>query len=130
MNQDLVPRQFEDFMTVYGFSNHGDFPKHIPGVSLIPDMTDLPEEVGTCHPLGMVGSSDHSTVLTTIKASIEHNEATARVNWLLSQGEWNRLKEKLDSIVGTELHDYVNTQVNSSTNLFLSIQNEYVPSQT
>ncbi|KAG0713524.1 hypothetical protein GWK47_016052 [Chionoecetes opilio] len=82
MNQHLVARQFENLLTEYGLNNHVNFPTHISGSSLDPVITDLPEEVITCLPLGMVGSSDHSAVLTTISTTVVRDEATARVNWL------------------------------------------------
>ncbi|KAG0719788.1 hypothetical protein GWK47_049766 [Chionoecetes opilio] len=102
MNQRLVARQFENLLTEYGLNNHVNFPTHISGSSLDPFITDLPEEVITCLPLGMVGSSDHSAVLTTISTTVVRDEATARVNWLWSRGDWDSLKENLDSIVWTE----------------------------
>ncbi|KAG0729688.1 hypothetical protein GWK47_029826 [Chionoecetes opilio] len=103
MNKHLVARQFENLLTEYGLNNHVNFPTHISGSSLDPVITDLPEEVITCLPLGMVGSSDHSAVLTTISSTVVRDEATARVNWLWSRGDWDSLKENLDSIVWTEL---------------------------
>ncbi|KAG0724945.1 hypothetical protein GWK47_039548 [Chionoecetes opilio] len=91
MNQHLVTRQFEDLLIEYGLNNPINFPTHISGSSLDPVITDLPEEVITCLPLGMFGSSDHSAVLTTISTTVVRNEATARVNWLWFRGDWDSL---------------------------------------
>ncbi|KAK3872494.1 hypothetical protein Pcinc_022431 [Petrolisthes cinctipes] len=78
MNQHLVARDFEELLTMYGLSNHATFPTHTSGSSLDPVITDLPDGIISCRPLGMVGSSDHSAVLTTINTTADNDEATAR----------------------------------------------------
>ncbi|KAK3894628.1 hypothetical protein Pcinc_001606 [Petrolisthes cinctipes] len=103
MNQHLVARDFEELLTMYGLSNHVTFPTHTSGSSLDPVTTDLPDGIITCRPLGMVGSSDHSAVLTTINTAADNDEATTRVNWLWSRGDWDGLRNKLDSTEWTEL---------------------------
>ncbi|KAK3872863.1 hypothetical protein Pcinc_022118 [Petrolisthes cinctipes] len=79
MNQHLVARDFEELLTMYGLSNHATFPTHTSGSSLDPVITDLPDGIISCRPLGMVGSSDHLAVLTTINTTADNDEATARV---------------------------------------------------
>ena len=131
MNQHLVARNFEDFLNVYGLTNHVTFPTHISGSSLDPVITDIPDSIITCHPLGMVGSSDHSAILTTINTAADNNEASARVNWLWSRGDWDRLREELDCTAWMDLlHGDINTQVEAFTNLLLQLQDKYIPSQT
>ncbi|KAK3867727.1 hypothetical protein Pcinc_026836 [Petrolisthes cinctipes] len=103
MNQHLVARDSEELLTMYGLSNHVTFPTHTSGSSLDPVITDLPDGIITCHPLGMVGSSDHSAILTTINTTADNDEATARVNWLWSRGDWDGLRNELDSTEWTEL---------------------------
>ncbi|KAK3852132.1 hypothetical protein Pcinc_041267, partial [Petrolisthes cinctipes] len=85
LNQHLVERSFQELLTDYGLTNYVDFPTHISGSSLDPVITDLPEGVITCRPLGMVGSSDHTVVFTTITTSVERDKPVDRINWL-----WNR----------------------------------------
>ena len=78
-------------LTVFGLTNHVDFPTHISGSSLDPVITDLPSSMVTCRPLTTIGSSDHSAVLTKIKLAIDSDEGASRTNWLFAQGElgWN-----------------------------------------
>ena len=53
------------------------------------------------------------------------------MNWLWSRGDWDSLRASLDSIVWTEiLHGDSNTQVENLTKLLLSLQQEYIPSQS
>ena len=130
MNQHLVARQFASLLNVFGLNNHVNFPTHTSGSSLDPVITDLPEEAVTCHPLGMVGSSDHSAVLTSINIIVDYDEATTRTNWLWSRGDWEGLKDELDSIVWAELlHGDIDTQVETFTNILHDLQSQYIPSQ-
>lgn len=62
MNQNLVMRSFEELLTVFGLTNHVDFPTHDMGSSLDPVITDLPDSLVCCRPLGNVGSSDHQAI--------------------------------------------------------------------
>ncbi|KAG0725961.1 hypothetical protein GWK47_004492 [Chionoecetes opilio] len=78
----LVARAFEELLTVYGLTNHVTFPTHISGSSLDPVISDLPEGVITCRPLGAVGSSDHLAVLSTIHVAGLRDVPKKRTNWL------------------------------------------------
>lgn len=69
LNQHLVARVFDDLLTVHGLTNHVTFPTHNSGSFLDPVISDLPEGIVTCRPLGAVGFSDHLAVLSTIQVA-------------------------------------------------------------
>ena len=73
-------------LTVFGLTNHVDFPTHIHGSSLDPVITDLPESLVACRPLGAVGSSDHFAILTTVKVAADRDDAVTRNKLALGQG--------------------------------------------
>lgn len=98
LNQHLVERAFQDLLTDYSLTNYVDFPTHISGSSLDPFITDLPEGVITCRPLGTVGSLDHSAVLITITTSVERDKPVDCINWLWNRSDWEGLKRELQSI--------------------------------
>lgn len=66
MNHHLVARPFEKLLTVFGLTNHVDFPTHKLGSSLDPVISVLPDSVVICRPLGTLWSSDHLAVLNVI----------------------------------------------------------------
>ena len=131
LNQHLVQRQFDELLTVFGLTNHVDFPTHISGSSLDPVITDLPNSMVTCRPLATVGSSDHLAVLTKIKLAIDRDEGVTRTNWLWDKGDWEAIKIALDNTVWSDvLVGDVNTQVQNLSDILLSCQGRFVPSQT
>ena len=131
LNQHLVARAFDDLLTDFGLTNHVDFPTHISGSSLDPVITDLPEGLVTCRPLGTPGSSDHVAILTTVKVRLDRDEPTTRTNWLWRRADWEALRAELsqtnweDRLTGT-----LNEQVEAFTSHLLSLQSKYVPCQT
>ena len=88
MNQNLVMRSFEELLTIFGLTNHVNFPTHISGSSLDPVITDLPSSIVCCRPLGYVGSSDHQAVYTSINVEQANDDAVTRTTWLWKQGNW------------------------------------------
>ena len=69
MNQNIIMRSFDNFLNVFGLSNHVTFATHLSGSSLDPVITDLPDSMVSCQPLGYVGSSDHQVVFTKLNTS-------------------------------------------------------------
>ncbi|KAG0717932.1 hypothetical protein GWK47_053432 [Chionoecetes opilio] len=131
LNQYLVQRQFDELLTVFGLTNHVDFPTHISGSSLDPVITDLPCSIVTCRPLATVGSSDHLAVLTKIKLAIDRDEAVTRTNWLWDKGDWDAMKATLNKIVWSDvLTGDVDTQVKNFTEILISHQRRFMPCQT
>ena len=98
MNQHLVAKQFNDLLKMYTLSNHVTFPTQVSGSSLDPILMDLPDEVDLCQPLGTIGSSDHSAVLTTINIIGDDNEAitVAVVSQRLEQLKRNTRLHQVD----------------------------------
>ncbi|KAG0716722.1 hypothetical protein GWK47_009008 [Chionoecetes opilio] len=131
MNQHLVARSFDDFLTVYGLTNQVDFPTHISGSSHDPVISDLPDSVVTCSPLGAVGSSDHMAILNTIQVAAQRDAPITRTNWLWGRADWDGLCDALQqtpwSII---LVNDVDTQVHTFTRTLLELQKKYVPNQT
>lgn len=130
LNQYLVARSFEELLTVYSLTNHVTFPTHISGSSLDPVISDLPEGVVTCRPLGTVGSSDHLAVLTTVQVAALRDVPMKRTNWLWGKAE-DGFREALritpwHNILAGDADD----QVNGLTNTILSLQELYVPNHT
>ncbi|KAG0715309.1 hypothetical protein GWK47_012230 [Chionoecetes opilio] len=112
MNQHLVARSFDDFLTVYGLTNQVDFPTHISGSSLDPVISDLPDSVVTCSPLGAVGSSDHMAILSTIQVAAQRDAPITRTNWLWGRADWDGLCDALQQTPwSTILVNDVDTQV-------------------
>ncbi|KAG0712665.1 hypothetical protein GWK47_017958 [Chionoecetes opilio] len=131
MNQHLVARSFDDFLTVYGLTNQVDFPTHISGSSLDPVISDLPDSVVTCSPLGAVGSSDHMAILSTIQVAAQRDAPITRTNWLWGRADWDGLCDELQQTPwSTILVNDVDTQVHTFTRTLLELQKKYVPSQT
>ncbi|KAK3848864.1 hypothetical protein Pcinc_044363, partial [Petrolisthes cinctipes] len=95
INQHLVARSFEELLTVYSLTNHVKFPTHISGSSLDPVISDLPEGVVTCHPLGTVGFSDHLAVLTTVHVAALRDAPMKRTKWLWGKADWDGFQEAL-----------------------------------
>lgn len=131
MNQHLVARSFDEMLTVFGLSNHVDFPTHISGSSLDPVISDLPDGVISCRSLGAVGSSDHLAILTTIKVLADRDEAVIRTNWLWDRGNWDGLRGDLENISWTDvLTGSIDDQVGIISDLLLTLQHRYIPCQT
>ncbi|KAK3880803.1 hypothetical protein Pcinc_014724 [Petrolisthes cinctipes] len=95
LNQHLIARSFEELLTVYSLTNHVKFPTHISGSSLDPVISDLPEGIVTCRPLGTVGSSDHLAVLTTVDVAALRDAPMKRTNWLWGKADWDGFQEAL-----------------------------------
>ena len=131
LNQHLVAKSFNELLTVYSLTNHVTFPTHISGSSLDPVISDLPEGVVTCRPLGTVGSSDHLAVLTTVQVAAMCDVSMKRTNWLWGKADWEGFQNALRT---TPWHNIlvgdVDDQVNGLTNTILSLQELYVPSHT
>ena len=131
MNQNLVMRPFEDLLTVFGLTNHVDFPTHNSGSSLDPVVTDLPESLVHCQPLGNVGSSDHQAVHTTINICPAYDRAVTRITWLWNQGDWKGLREALQCIQWEQvLQGNVDEQVEAFAELILELQSQFIPHRT
>lgn len=131
LNQHLIARSFDEMLTLYGLTNHVNFPTHISGSSLDPVISDLPESVITCQSLGTVGSSDHFAVLTSVKIAADRDEAVMRTNWLWDRGDWDGMRDELNTIEWTKvLQGDVDKQVETFTNLLLYLQKKYIPCQT
>ena len=128
LNQHLVARSFEDLITTHGLANHVDFPTHDSGSSLDPVITDLPDSIVSCRPLGNVGSSDHRAVLTIIDIRPVCDEAFLRVTWLWKQGDWQGFREALERVpwdnilIGT-----IDEQVVIFTMKVLELQQQFIP---
>ncbi|XP_050721117.1 uncharacterized protein LOC127000986 [Eriocheir sinensis] len=131
LNQHLVARVFDDLLTVHGLTNHVTFPTHNSGSSLDPVISDLPEDIVTCRPLGAVGSSDHLAVLSTIQVATLRDAPMMRTNWLWGKADWEGLQEALCCTPWhTILTGDVDEQVSTFTSTVLSLQNTYVPNHT
>ncbi|KAG0727448.1 hypothetical protein GWK47_004009 [Chionoecetes opilio] len=131
LNQHLVARAFEELLTVYGLTNHVTFPTHISGSSLDPVISDLPEGVVTCRPLGAVGSSDHLAVFSTIHVAGLRDVPKKRTNWLWGKTNWEGLQDALRHTPWNNiLTGDVDTQVRSFTSTIHSLQRRYVPTHT
>ena len=131
LNQNLVRRVFDELLTVHGLTNHVTFATHNSGSSLDPVISDLPEGVVTCRPLGAVGSSDHLAVLTTIHVAALRDVTTMRTNWLWNRANWNDFQEALcQTPWHTILTGDVDNQVENFTRTILSLQETYVPNHT
>ncbi|KAG0722807.1 hypothetical protein GWK47_043877 [Chionoecetes opilio] len=131
LNQHLAARAFEELLTVYGLTNHVTFPTHISGSSLDPVISDLPEGVITCRPLGAVGSSDHLAVLSTIHVAGLRDVPKKRTNWLWGKTNWEGLQDALRHTPWNNiLTGDVDTQVRSFTSTIHSLQRRYVPTHT
>ncbi|KAK3878982.1 hypothetical protein Pcinc_016426 [Petrolisthes cinctipes] len=94
-NQHLVSRSFEELLTVNSLTNHVKFPTHISGSSVDPVISDLPEGVITCRPLGTVGSSDHLAVLTTVHVAALRDAPMKHTNWLWGKADWDGFQEAM-----------------------------------
>ena len=128
LNQHLVARSFENLITIHGLTNHVDFPTHDSGSSLDPVITDLPDSIISCRPLGNVGSSDHRAVLTTIDIHPVCDEAYLRVVWLWKQGDWQGFREALQKVPWDDrLIRSIDEQVMIFTNKVLELQKQFIP---
>ncbi|KAG0711503.1 hypothetical protein GWK47_020499 [Chionoecetes opilio] len=115
----------------YGLTNHVTFPTHISGSSLDPVISDLPEGVVICRPLGAVGSSDHLAVLSTIHVAGLRDVPKKRTNWLWEKTNWEGLQDALRHTPWNNiLTGDVDTQVRSFTSIIHSLQRRYVPTHT
>ena len=131
MNQNLVIRPFEDLLAVFGLMNHVDFPTHMSGSSLDPVITDLPETLISCKPLGYVGSSDHQAVHTTISVCPTYDRAFTRTTWLWNQADWKGFREALQWVNWEEvLQGDVSEQAEAFTNVILEKMYQFVPHRT
>ena len=131
LNQHLVARTFEELLTVYGLKNHVTFPTHNSGSSLDPVISDLPEEIVTCSPLGAVGSSDHLAIISTFQVAALRDSTMKRTNWLWGRADWEGFQ---DALRHTPWHNVLtgdaDNQVRHFTNTILSLQKDYVPNHT
>ena len=131
LNQHLVARRFEKLLTVYDLTNHVTFPTHISGSSLDPVISDLPEGVVVCRPLGAVGYSDHLAVLSTFHVAALRDAPTKRTNWLWGKTDWAGLQAALHHTAWhTILTGDVDNQVRNFTDTIHSHQSQFVPSHT
>lgn len=128
MNQHLVARPFEELLTVYGLRNHVDFPTHISGSSLDPVITDLPEDIVSCHALGTVGSSDHYAIYTKINMETSRDKAVTRTIWMWDKGDWKGFRKALNAVDwNNTLAGDINDKVECFTNLIIALLYKYIP---
>ena len=66
LNPPGIQRSFDSLLAVFSLHNHVTFPTHRSGSSLDPVLTDFPSHDVQCSPLGLVGSSDHEAVFTSV----------------------------------------------------------------
>ena len=128
MNQNIIKRSFENLLSVYGLTNHVSFPTHISGSSLDPVITDLPESLVSCQPLGFVGSSDHKVIHTKINIAPNYDKSYERIIWLWDRADWKNLRIALEQINWDEvLKGDADRQAEAFTNVLIEKMYEYVP---
>lgn len=76
-NHHLEGGTYEDLLTVQDLSNFLTFPTHEHGRTLDPIITELGEDMVTCHQLRQVSSSDHHAILTQVDVGMVQDEATS-----------------------------------------------------
>jgi len=131
MNQNIIARTFEDFLTVFGLNNHVNFPTHDSGSSLDPVITDFQDSLVFCYPLGNVGSSDHQAVYTSINIHTSHDEAVTRTTWLWSEGDWLGFRKALESVEWDKiLVGSINDQAEKFAAVILEKQIIFIPHRT
>ena len=131
MNQNQIRGHFEDFLTIYGLTNHVTFPTHDSGSSLDPVITDFPDSIVHCSPLGNVGSSDHRAVFTSVHICANHDDPIKRTTWLWKQGNWNGMREELNEVNWDEiLVGDIDDQVEAFSQLVLEMQQRFIPHRT
>ena len=127
MNQNLVMRSFEELLTIFGLTNHVDFPTHISGSSLDPVITDLPSSIVCCRPLGYVGSSDHQAVYTSINVEQANDDAVTRTTWLWKQGNWQGIQEAFDQVQWENvIVGNIDNKADAFANIILQKQNLFI----
>ena len=128
MNQNIIKRSFENLLSVYGLTNHVNFPTHISGSSLDPVITDLPESLVNCQPLGFVGSSDHQVIHTKINIIPNYDKSYERIIWLWDQADWVNLRIALEQIDWDKvLQGDADKQAEGFTNIIIDKMYEYFP---
>ncbi|MPC59576.1 hypothetical protein E2C01_053600 [Portunus trituberculatus] len=58
-------------------------------------ISDYQEDRLQCHQLGLVGSSDHHTVLTQLEVGVAWDETTTCTIWLWNKADWASLRHDL-----------------------------------
>ena len=128
MNQNLISRHFDEFLTVFGLVNHVSFPTHVSGSSLDPVITDISESLIRCNPLGIPGSSDHQAICTRINIETIRDPPLTRTIWLWNKANWNGFREALIHVEWNSIFSgNLDKQVESFTDLLLTLQEIYVP---
>ena len=131
LNQHLVARSFEELLTVFGLSNHVDFPTHISGSSLDPVITDFPDNIVKCRALGIVGSSDHEAILSTINIKAERDQPISRTTWLWDKGDWEGFCSDLNAYDWDDvLTGDINDQANAITDILHTLQKKHIPNKS
>lgn len=124
-------RSFEEILAVYGLTNQVEFLCTSLVNSPDPVISDFPGSLVLCHSLGTVGSSYYFAILTTIGNSAVRNETLMRTDWFWERGDWNGFRNELDSIIWTDvLQGDVDKQVETLSNLLLSLHRRFIPCQT
>ena len=131
LNQNIIKRSFENLLSIYGLTNHVNFPTHISGSSLDPVITDLPESLVNCQPLGLVGSSDHQVVHTKINITPNYDKSYERTVWLWEQADWKSFRMALENINWDDiLKGDADRQAIAFTNILIELMYEYIPHRT
>ena len=128
MNQHLIARSFNEFLTVYGLTNHVNFPTHISGSSLDPVLSDLSEFTVNSVSLGSVGSSDHFAISTNINIENIRDTPVQKTIWLWGKGNWKGFRSALENIDWNSLPcDNVDQHVECFTNIITQFTEKYIP---
>ena len=129
LNPTGIQSHFNNLLSIHNIVNHVDFPTHISGSSLDPVISDMGFSRLKCSPLGYVGSSDHTAVLSEISFNRPKAEKFTRRLWKWRSADWGGLSAHFHSTDWDFVLDgCIESQVETFTKIIHEAQVRFVPS--